>query len=92
MSHKKSKLKKAVTPAISGRKLWLFRFAALLGVPLLLLVLLEMSLRVFGFGYPAAFLLPSQNHGQKTFVQNNQFGWRFFWSAHGAIAASDFHH
>jgi tetratricopeptide (TPR) repeat protein len=51
---------------------------ALLGVPLIFLGLLELILRLAGFGYPVAFLLPSENHGQKTWVQNNQFGWRFF--------------
>ncbi len=51
---------------------------ALAGVPLLFLALLELGLRLAGFGYPTAFLLKSSNHGEKTFVQNNQFGWRFF--------------
>jgi tetratricopeptide (TPR) repeat protein len=45
---------------------------------LLFFGLVELGLRLAGFGYPTAFLLPSSNHGQKTFVQNNQFGWRFF--------------
>jgi len=51
---------------------------ALIGVPLIFLVLLELGLRLAGFGYPTTFLLKSSNHGEKTFVQNNQFGWRFF--------------
>jgi tetratricopeptide (TPR) repeat protein len=50
----------------------------LAGVPLLFFGLLELGLRLAGFGYPTAFLLKSSNHGEKTFVQNNQFGWRFF--------------
>lgn len=48
------------------------------GVPLFFFVLLELGLRVAGFGYPTAFLLKSSNHGEPTFVQNDQFGWRFF--------------
>ena len=63
---------------MSRRKLWHFRLMALAGVPLLFLALLELGLRLAGFGYPTAFLLKSSNHGEKTFVQNNQFGWRFF--------------
>jgi len=51
---------------------------ALIGVPLLFLGLLELGLRLAGFGCPTAFLLKSSNHGEKTFVQNDQFGWRFF--------------
>jgi tetratricopeptide (TPR) repeat protein len=48
------------------------------GAPLVILGGLELILCLAGFGYPAAFLLPSENYGQKTWVQNNQFGWRFF--------------
>jgi tetratricopeptide (TPR) repeat protein len=51
---------------------------ALIGVPLLLLGVLEVGLRLVGFGYPTSFLLKSSNRGEQTFVQNNQFGWRFF--------------
>ena len=56
----------------------MFRLMALVGVPLLFMCLLELGLRLAGFGYPTAFLLKSSNHGQETFVQNNRFGWRFF--------------
>ena len=58
--------------------MWRFRLMALIGVPLLFFGLLELGLRLAGFGYPTAFLLKSSNHGEDTFVQNNQFGWRFF--------------
>jgi tetratricopeptide (TPR) repeat protein len=51
---------------------------ALIGVPLFFFGLLELGLRLAGLGYPTAFLLKSSNHGEQTFVQNNQFGWRFF--------------
>ncbi|HEX5398525.1 MAG TPA: tetratricopeptide repeat protein, partial [Verrucomicrobiae bacterium] len=63
---------------MSRRKLWCFRLMALVGVPLLLLGLLDLGLWLAGFGYPTAFLLKSSNHDEKTFVQNDQFGWRFF--------------
>ena len=62
----------------SNRKLRWFRLAALAGVPLLFITLLELGLRLAGFGYPTAFLVKSSNHGLATYVQNNQFGWRFF--------------
>jgi tetratricopeptide (TPR) repeat protein len=64
-------------PQLAGWKLWSFRLLAL-ALPLLLLALAEVALRVAGCGYPTAFLLPSSNHGQRTYVQNNSFGWRFF--------------
>lgn len=80
MSRRKPKQKSNPGPAtpLSKQKLWCFRLAALIGVPLLFLGLLELVLRLAGFGYPTAFLLKSANHGEKTFVENNQFGWRFF--------------
>jgi len=46
--------------------------------PALFLGLVELGLRLAGFGYPTAFLLPATQNGQKVFVQNNRFGWRFF--------------
>jgi len=80
MSRRKPKRNsgKNVATPLSRRELWCFRLAALAGVPLIILGVLELGLRLAGFGYPTAFLLKSSNHGEKTFVQNNQFGWRFF--------------
>ena len=79
MSRRKPK-RHSIKPAapVPRRKPWLFRLIALAGVPLLFVVALELVLRLAGFGYPTAFLLKSTNHGENTFVQNNQFGWRFF--------------
>ena len=74
----RSKSKTPAAPRWSRRRVWCFRLIALVGVPLVIVGLLELVLRLAGFGYPAAFLLPSENRGQKTWVQNNQFGWRFF--------------
>jgi tetratricopeptide (TPR) repeat protein len=80
MSQRKSKsaAKKMPAQPLPRRKVWLFRLMALAGVPLVLLALLELSLRLFSFGYPTSFLLKSANRNQETFVQNQQFGWRFF--------------
>src|SRR6516165_7841018 len=61
-------------------KLWAFRLAAIFIIPALCLVLLELTLRLIGYGYSTAFLLPSETAGKKLLVQNNQFGWRFFGS------------
>jgi tetratricopeptide (TPR) repeat protein len=65
------------TQRLTGWKLWRLRLLAL-AVPFVLLAMVELALRLAGFGYPTAFLISSANHGQKTFVQNNKFGWRFF--------------
>ena len=63
---------------IRGWKLWCFRLLALVAAPVLALGLLELGLRVIGYGYPTTFLLPRAVEGRPLFVQNNQFGWRFF--------------
>src|SRR6185312_16411036 len=63
---------------ISRRKLWCFRLITLAAVPFLFFGLIELGLRLAGFGYPVSFLLKSSNQGKNTFVQNDQFGWRFF--------------
>ena len=72
------------TPASGGadppehrrRKTW-FRIAALFS-PILLLVLVEVCLRVFGYGYPTGFFLNEKTDGGPVLVQNPRFGWRFF--------------
>jgi tetratricopeptide (TPR) repeat protein len=72
---------------LNRRKLWCFRLLVVFGVPLALLVAVEMILRLVGFGYPTGFLLRSSSGDQKFLVQNNQFGWRFFGAAMARIPA-----
>jgi tetratricopeptide (TPR) repeat protein len=79
MSRPKRKKNSPRNPVpISRRRIWCFRLIALTGVPVLFFGLIELGLRLTGFGYPSSFLLKSSNHGENTFVQNDQFGWRFF--------------
>src|SRR5436309_13032958 len=59
-------------------KLWLFRFSAVVLVPALLLVLIELTLRLFHVGYPTSFFLRREVAGRKVLVENERFGWRFF--------------
>lgn len=47
-------------------------------LPFLFLLLLEMALRLAGFGYPTGFFLPSRAGPPGTFTENQRFGWRFF--------------
>ena len=63
---------------LTGRKLWGFRLLVAIGIPLVFLGLTEGILRLTGFGHSTGFFLPSHRDGQPVFVQNNQFGWRFF--------------
>lgn len=75
---------KSSTPAelssrsLSRGKLWAFRLVAVLGLPLLMFVGLELGLRIGGFGYSTTFLLPDEIAGKKVWVSNPRFGWRFF--------------
>ncbi|MFO1478446.1 MAG: tetratricopeptide repeat protein [Verrucomicrobiota bacterium] len=64
--------------AQSTRRTWLFRLLALFAAPLLCLLLLELGLRIAGFGVPTAFLIPVTSENKTVLVQNNRFGWRFF--------------
>lgn len=66
------------SPPISRRKLWVFRLTAAIGVPLLLIALLESGLRIAGFGYPTSFLISSDEYTRPVWIENPQFGWRFF--------------
>lgn len=52
--------------------------AALVLTPLATAALLEICLRLAGFGYPTGFLLKAAPSGKSLLVQNNRFGWRFF--------------
>src|SRR5579864_42773 len=63
-------------PSIPAAKRAMFRWVALLGSPLLQLLVLELALRLFGWGYPAHFFLPSND--KQVYAENEKFGWRFF--------------
>src|SRR5688572_32743905 len=59
-------------------KRWCFRLMAMVLAPVLLFGVLEISLRLFGFGYPTSFLLPAEANGRQVWIQNSRFGWRYF--------------
>lgn len=68
-----------IQPATSGRlKTWTFRLLLAVGVPLGLLGMVELVLRLGGYGYPTSYFLPAERGGLPVLVQNNQFCWRFF--------------
>src|SRR5215216_3984707 len=62
---------------ISRRRLWLFRFA-LLVIPFLLLGVLEVSLRLAGYGYNPQFFKRLKIGSEEFYVQNEDFSRRFF--------------
>jgi tetratricopeptide (TPR) repeat protein len=63
-------------PIPAGRR-WCFRLLALL-IPFLALGLLELGLRLAGYGHPTAFFLPVNDQGRAMLTDNPWFGWRFF--------------
>jgi hypothetical protein len=74
----KSKGSPSSAPKLSRQKLWAFRLIAVVGLPLVLFLALELLLRLAGFGYPTSFLLRDKIGDQDVLVSNRQFGWRFF--------------
>ena len=62
-----------VRPAPSGWRKWLFRLGALSVVPALLLSLLELGLRLAGFGYPTTLFLDFTVEGQQVCEVNDRF-------------------
>lgn len=61
-----------------GWRLWLGRLFLGVGLPMLVLVALEVGLRQMGFGWPTTYFVPGQSLGQPCWVENDRFGWRFF--------------
>jgi tetratricopeptide (TPR) repeat protein len=66
---------------LRSRQGWLVRISLMVFVPVAVVLLVEGGLRLFGYGYPAAFLLPGKVNGKRVFVENERFSWRFFGSA-----------
>jgi tetratricopeptide (TPR) repeat protein len=60
----------------ASRKRW-FRIIAV-AVPLVGLILLELFLRVVGYGYRTDFFLKTTVNGQPMFIENQQFSRRYF--------------
>ena len=60
-----------------ARRLWLFRITALL-LPVLALVLLELVLRLAGYGYDPAFFKEVREDGKAFAINNETFSLRFF--------------
>ena len=65
-------------PRHSRRKGWLMRLAAITLVPIFLLGLLELGLRLAGYGYPTRLFLPAKIGGGDFLVPNEKFTHRFF--------------
>lgn len=67
----------AADPVRRGRRVVL-RLGVALAVPLALVAAAELSLRLFGFGYPTGFFLEGTQQGRRIITENPHFGRRFF--------------
>ena len=70
--------KKLSRKPITGRRLWLFRIVALTVIPALLFLLLELGLRIVGYGFPPTATIKCEVNGRTSYCDNIKFGWRFF--------------
>lgn len=77
----------ATSPPSRG-KVWAFRLGCIVAAPLVCFAVVELILRLVGFGYATAFLLPDTRGGEPVWVQNNKFGWRFFGAQMARVPAA----
>lgn len=74
----KQKKQQQVIDQIPKRRLWLFRSTAFIIIPIIFFSILELTLRVFNFGYPSTALVESQTNGINYVHENSAFAYRFF--------------
>jgi len=74
----KGKKGAAASLSIPHWRLWLYRLIAVIIIPLVVLGILEVSLRLIGYGYPASAMVETKLNGQRAYCNNFQFGWRFW--------------
>ena len=75
---RKKDIKKVPRKSITGWRLWLFRIVALTVIPALLFLLIELGLRVIGYGFPVTATIECEVNGRASYCDNVKFGWRFF--------------
>jgi hypothetical protein len=71
-------MKRVAGRPITGWRLWLFRIIAFTVVPALLFLLLEIGLRIVGYGFPTTATIKCEVNGRASYCGNVKFGWRFF--------------
>ncbi len=78
----KSRSKRAkrsqIIDQIPKRRIWLFRFIALIVIPIVFFSLFELTLRIFHFGYPTTALVETSINGTNYVRDNSDFAYRFF--------------
>jgi tetratricopeptide (TPR) repeat protein len=74
----KKEVKKVSGTTLSGWRLWLFRLIAVTVVPALLFLLIEVTLRLVGYGFPTHVAVKCQTNDRESYCSNVKFSWRFF--------------
>lgn len=78
-SKDKQKGRERVAPqVVTGWRLWLFRVIAVIVIPALLFLLLEITLRVVGYGFPTTTTIKHKVNTIPSYCNNTKFAWRFF--------------
>ena len=77
-SHTKHESRSQIIDQIPKRRLWLYRLIALIVIPIVFFSLLELTLRLFDFGYPTTALVESATNNKDYVHENSAFAYRFF--------------
>jgi len=77
-SIQQKKLKEKLQKHITHRRLWLYRLMTITAIPILVFLLLEVGLRIVGYGYPSGVMMKNKVNGKEGYGENIKFGWRFF--------------
>ncbi|MCL5280107.1 MAG: hypothetical protein M1376_09390 [Planctomycetes bacterium] len=75
---RKTEDRAAIRSPACGRRVWLFRLAALVLGPVLFLSILELGLRVVGYGYNPHVAAKGEIDHKPYLGENVKFAWRFF--------------
>jgi tetratricopeptide (TPR) repeat protein len=67
-----------LTESISGCRLWFLRLSTMIVVPLLVFGVIELALRLAGYGYPTGFFVRTRIEGGDFYTANPKFSFRFF--------------
>ncbi len=70
--------KKVKSQPVTGWRLWLFRIVALSIIPALLFLLVEITLRIAGYGFPTRAIIKFKVNDSSYYCNNVKFTWRFF--------------
>lgn len=77
-SNDQHKNRSQIIAQIPKRRLWVYRIIALIVIPVVFFSLLELTLRLFHFGYPSTPLVETTINDTNYVHENSAFAYRFF--------------